>query len=144
MHPGMPTTQAHKRWLKVTAVVIGSFGPVFFLGTMASTLEPARLTLDLLSWPIDGATTYEHPDTRFLTALTGGFLFGWGVMVGCLERWVYELAPEAVRRSVLTGLCAWFVLDSLGSIASGNASNAVFNVLVLLLLVGPLWLPAKG
>ena len=49
-----------------------------------------------------------------------------------------------MRRSVLTGLCAWFVLDSLGSIASGNASNTVFNVLVLLLLVGPLWLPAKG
>ena len=134
----------HRRWLKFTAFSIGVFGPVFSLGTMPATDEAARLSLDLLSWPIDGATTYEHPDTRFLTALTGGFLFGWGVMVGCLERWVYELAPEAVRRSVLTGLCAWFVLDSLGSIASGNASNTVFNVLVLLLLVGPLWLPAKG
>ena len=61
----------HKFWLKITAIVIGSFGPVFFLGTMASTLEPARLTLDLLSWPIDGATTYASADTRFLSALTG-------------------------------------------------------------------------
>ena len=138
------THTEHRHWLKFTAFSIGVFGPVFSLGTMPATDEAARFSLDLLSWPIDGATTYEHPDTRFLTALTGGFLFGWGVMVGCLERWVYEHAPEAVRRSVLTGLCAWFVLDSLGSIASGNASNAVFNVLVLLLLVGPLWLPAKG
>lgn len=133
----------HKLWLKVTAVVVGSFGPIFFLGTMAPTLEPARLTLDILSWPPDGATTYASPDTQFLSALTGGFLLGWGVTIWCLSSWVYDLAPEAVRRSVLAGVGAWFVLDSAGSLASGNASNAAFNVLVALLAVGPLWRPAR-
>jgi hypothetical protein len=138
------TQRFHKFWLKITAIVIGSFGPVFFLGTMASTSEPARLTLDLLSWPVDGATTYDAPDTRFLSALTGGFLFGWGVTVWCLSSWVYDKAPEQVRKTVLTGLLSWFMLDSAGSIASGNASNAFFNAIVLLLAVGPLWKPAKG
>ena len=137
------THALHKRWLQLTAFVIGSFGPVFFLGTMAPTREPARLTLDLLSWPVDGGTTYTHGDTHFLSALTGGFLLGWGVTVWCLSRWVYDLAPEAVRRTVLAGLCAWFCLDSAGSIASGNASNALINVLVLLLAAGPLWLPVS-
>lgn len=140
----MMTHKFHKFWLKIAAVVIGSFGPVFFLGTMISTAEPARLTLDLLSWPIDGATTYASADTRFLSALTGGFLTGWGVMVWCLSVWVYDIAPEPVRKTVLLGLLSWFVVDSSGSIASGNASNAFFNVLVLLLAVGPLWRPAKG
>ena len=135
--------QLHKRWLKVTALVIGSFGPIFSLGTMPKTAEPARLTLDLLSWPLDGGTTFLHPDTRFLSALTGGFLTGWGVMVWCLSAWVYDLAPRGVRQAVLAGLCAWFVLDSAGSIASGNASNALINVLVLALAAGPLWLPAR-
>jgi len=125
-------------------VIVGSFGPVFFLGTMEGTREPARLTLDLLSWPIDGATTYASPDTRFLSALTGGFLMGWGVMLWCLSTWVYDLAPAPVRRAVLVGVLSWFCLDSAGSIASGNASNALFNVLVLLLAVGPLWRPARG
>jgi hypothetical protein len=133
----------HKFWLKVSSVVVWSFGPIFFLGTMVATSEPARLTLDLLSWPIDGQTTYASPDTRFLSALTGGFLLGWGVTIWCLSTWVYDHAPEAVRRSVLAGLLSWFVLDSAGSIASGNASNALFNVLVLLLAVGPLWRPAR-
>lgn len=133
----------HKFWLKITAIVVGSFGPVFFLGTMEPTLEPARLTLDLLSWPIDGATTYASPDTRFLSALTGGFLLGWGVMIWCLSVWVYDLAPEFVRRSVMAGILSWFFLDSAGSIASGNVSNALFNVLVLLLAAGPLWVKAK-
>lgn len=135
--------QAHKRWLKLTALVIGSFGPIFFLGTMAKTAEPARLTLDLLSWPIDGGTTFSHPDTHFLSALTGGFLTGWGVTVWCLSAWVYDLAPRGVRRSALAGLCAWFACDSAGSIASGNASNALINMLVLALAAGPLWVPAS-
>ena len=139
----MMSREFHKFWLKITAIVVGAFGPIFFLGSMTSTLEPARLTLDILSWPIDGATTFASPDTRFLSAVTGGFLLGWGVMIWCLSTWVYDAAPEGVRRSVLTGTLAWFLLDSAGSIASGNPSNALFNVVVLLIAVGPLWRPAR-
>lgn len=138
------TQKNHKNYLKITAVVVGSFGPVFFLGTMLPTSEPARWTLDFLSWPIDGIQTYEAPTTRFLSALTGGFLTGWGVMVWCLQKWVYDLAPEPVRKAVLTGIVSWFLVDSTGSIASGNASNAVFNVVVLLIAIGPLWKPASA
>ena len=133
---------AHKFYLHVTAVVVGSFVPLFFLATMPEFAGPIRWTLDLLSWPPDGDIPFASHDIRFLSALTGGFLFGWGVTIWCLARWVYDAAPEAVRRAVLTGVLAWFVLDSAGSIASGTASNAVFNVLVLLAAVGPLWRPA--
>ena len=134
----------HKRWLRVTAFVIGSFGPVCFLGTMAPTAGPARLSLDILRWQAFGTSTYASPDTRLLSALLGGFLLGWGVTIWCLSSWVYDTAPEGVRKSVLTGLIAWFCLDSAGSIASGNPSNALINVLILLLAVGPLWRPAKA
>jgi hypothetical protein len=136
------TRSTHKFWLKVMAIVVGSFGPIFFLGTMVATMEPARLAMDILSWPLDGATTFVSPDTRFLSALAGGFLLGWGVLIWGLQAKVYDLAPEPVRRCALFSMLAWFVLDSAGSIASGNASNAVFNVAVLLLAVGPLWWPA--
>lgn len=139
----MQSRAFHKLWLKVAAVIVGSFGPVFFLGTMLVTAEPARFTLDLLSWPVDGSVTYAAPDTRFLSALTGGFLLGWGVTIWCLAQWVHDAAPEGVRRTVVTGLLAWFCLDSAGSIASGNAANAGINVIVLLSAVGPLWRPAK-
>jgi len=137
------THKLHKFWLKITAIIVGSFGPVFFFGTMLATSEPARMTLDILSWPVDGLQSYASPDTQFLSALTGGFLFGWGVMIWCLSTSVYDAAPEAVRRTLLVSVGAWFMLDSAGSIASGNISNAYINVLVLLLAVGPLWRPAR-
>lgn len=135
--------QFHKSYLKFTAIFVGAFAPVFFLGTMLGTSEPARWSLDLLSFPVDGLQNYEAPTTRFLSALTGGFLLGWGVTIWCLQHWVYDFAPEGVRKSVLVGLLAWFCLDSAGSVASGNASNVFFNVIVLLIAVGPLWKPAK-
>jgi hypothetical protein len=139
----LTTTKFHKSYLKFTAFVIGSFGPIFFFGTMLATSEPARWTLDFLSWPIDGMQNYDAPTTRFLSALTGGFLLGWGVCVWCLQKWVYDYSPNGVRKTVLVSVLSWFLLDTSGSIASGNISNAFFNVIVLLLAIGPLWRPAK-
>ncbi|WP_380169579.1 hypothetical protein [Jannaschia sp. R86511] len=140
----MRSHRAHKAWLVVSALVIGGFGPVFALGSTEATSGAAAWTLDLLAWPVDGSQDLTAGTTRFLSALTGGFLLGWGVMVLALRSWVYDQAPEGVRRSLLAGALAWFVLDSLGSIASGTPSNAGFNVAVLLLVVGPLWWPATS
>ncbi len=133
-----------KRYLKFTALVVGAFGPVFFLGSMLPTADPARWTLDLLSWPLDGAQSYAAATTRFLSALTGGFLLGWGVTIWGMSGRLFDAAPESVRRVVLSGILSWFVLDSAGSAASGNASNVLFNILVLLLAVGPLWWRAES
>ncbi len=138
------TQKFHKFYLKITAITIASFGPVFFLGSMPETSEPARWTLDLLSLPLDGVQNYEAPTTRFLSALTGGFLFGWGVCIWFLRKWVYDKAPNEVRKAVLAGLISWFLLDSAGSLASGNTSNAFINILVLLIAAGPLWKPAQS
>jgi hypothetical protein len=135
------THQFYKSWLKITAIVVGVGGPIFFLGSMVPTSETARFMLDMLSWPLDGQQSFAEPTTRFLSALAGGFLLGWGVMIWLFSGSVYDAAPEGVRRAVVSGLLSWFVLDSAGSIASGNASNALFNVIVLLVAVGPMWRP---
>jgi hypothetical protein len=138
------TQKFHKFWLGITAFVVASFAPVFFLGTMISTATPAEWTMDLLSWPLDGVENFEAPTTRFLSALTGGFLFGWGVCIWFLRKWVYDKAPEETRKAILYGILAWFFLDSLGSITSGNSINALFNIIILVVAVGPLWRPAKS
>jgi hypothetical protein len=134
--------RVHKAWLKVTAFVIGVAGPAFTLGAHPATDSLAQFSLDLLGWPVDGQPAITEPAARFLSALAGGFLVGWAVMLWRLSGRAYDAAPEPVRQSVLTGLLAWFLLDSAGSIASGHAANAVINIGVLLLGVGPMWRPA--
>ena len=138
----MATRAFHKFWLNISAIVIAGFGPFLFLGTMPAFNEPARWGLDLLAWPLDGFPSYESEEIWFLSALTGGFLLGWGVMVWCLKTWIYDVEPEGMRKALLVSALSWFVLDSAGSITSGNWPNAVWNILVLLLIVGPMWRPA--
>ncbi|MEM7329199.1 MAG: hypothetical protein AAF437_10695 [Pseudomonadota bacterium] len=139
----MSSLKAHKTYLKISAVLVMLFGPIFFLGTFDATVEPIRFSADVLAWPVDGAQTYDHPDTRFVGALAGGFLLGWGALIWMLSGKPYDAEPEAIRRAVVTGFVAWFLLDSAGSITSGHPSNAAFNILVLIAFVGPLWRPAK-
>jgi len=64
-------------------------------------------------------------------------------MVWALSGDAYDAAPEAVRKAVLTGLLAWFCLDSAGSVVSGTWPNVFFNTIVLLIGVGPMWRPEQ-
>lgn len=137
------TSQAgHKDWLRTTSIVVGSSAPVLFFGSMAATAEPARFLIDLITWPL-GTVTFAAQETRFLSAITAGFLLGWAVMIWCLRAWVYDAAPDGVRKSVVVGCVAWFVLDSVGVVLAGSPVNVAFNVLVLVFAVGPLWWPAR-
>lgn len=138
----MATYATHKSWLKVSAAVIGIFAPALTLATIPATNEPARLVLDILTWPVDGFPDFKSEEIRFLSALAGGFLVGWAVMIWNLSKYAYDHAPEAVRKSVVYGACAWFAFDSIGSITAGHWPNALWNVLVLLAVVGPMWRPA--
>ncbi len=133
------SSSLHKTWLKVTAVVVASFAPLLFLGTMPATSAPAAFVLDLLSWPINGTAVLQSSDGRLLSAILGGVTLGWGVMIWILSGEAYDKAPEPIRKAVVVSFLAWFVFDGMGSVASGNALNAVFNLVILLLAVGPLW-----
>lgn len=137
------TQDIQKSWLKITAIVIASFAPVMFLGSMTATSAPLQFTLDLLGLPLDGLPVYGDPASRFLAAIMGGLLLGWGATIWCLQAWVFDAAPEGVRHTVVVSLCLWFVLDSAGSALSGHPSNVLFNVGILVCAVGPLYRPAR-
>ncbi len=137
------THDFHKFWLKISAIVIASFAPVMFLGSMEATSAPLQLTVDLLSLPVDGLPVHGDPASRLLSAIMGGLLLGWGALLWCLSLWVYDAAPEGTRKATVLSLVLWFALDSAGSIASGHGTNALFNIAILAAAVGPLWRPAS-
>ena len=105
------TKQTHKRWLKFTAFVIGSFGPVF--SPQFDDSDHAARPLDARSAELADRRKNDllHPDTRFLSALTGGFLTGWGITVFCLSCWVYDLA---LPRGTNGGACRALRVVSVG------------------------------
>lgn len=137
------TSKTHKFWLKITAMSIILYSILFFLGTINETDKVIQIVLDISSWPLDNAQNYDANSTVFLSALLGGILFGWGILIWFLSSEIYDIAPEQTRKIVLISLLSWFFIDSLGSVFSGNFNNIIANIFLLLLLVGPLWKPAK-
>jgi hypothetical protein len=48
---------ARRTWLRLSAILLGAFGPVFAAGGIPATAEALRWSLDLLGWPPDGNMT---------------------------------------------------------------------------------------
>ena len=140
-YSGLRTHKVYKSWLKFTAFIVGSFGPVFFLATLGIA-GPTELTIDIISWPVDGKPVLTE-SALLLSAISSGFLVGWGLMIYFLSVWIYDKAPDLVRKIVLISLLSWYFLDISGSILSGNPWNALFNSILLLLAIGPMWVPAR-
>ena len=99
---------------------------------------PARVMLDILAWPYGDNTPVWEPNIKWLSSISAGML----LMVGMLFLGLIAPAVQAGDKRVacisLLAMIGWFVIDSAGSIASGFASNAVFNIGILLPICIPL------
>ena len=80
------TWKSHKLYLRyVTGPLVAVFGPALTLATRGgAAARPAELGLDLLA--LESRNVFTEPTTRFLAALSGGFLTGFGVLLVCLFR----------------------------------------------------------
>lgn len=82
-------------------------------------------TLYRLAGP--GTVTEVGPAARLGAGIYGGLLVGWG-----LHFWM-AARGASVCRAGSVGLLAWFLVDSLASVATGYPWNAASNALFLLM-----------
>lgn len=137
------THEHQKLWLRVTALAVGSFAPIMFLASMENGTGLAARSVDVLFGAPMGHPVWEGETPRFLSALMGGFLAGWGVLIWLLSGRIHDAEPEAVRKAVLASVIAWFVVDSTGSVLSGGVFNVLPNLVLLGVIAWPLRRPAS-
>lgn len=135
------TTQ---NWLKVASAVVIAFGIMMAVSALPAAAASSGLLLDLIFWPLDGAQSGTGSETRLLSAISGGILTGWGLLLWQLTTRLYPREPELARSLILTSIGVWFIVDGIGSIAAGAPLNAALNVGFLLLFFVPLWRPAQA
>lgn len=135
------TPSTRLNWLKFASAAVMAFGPIVALGAHPATAWINGLLVDLVFWPFDGS---PHPDpaaARLLSAITGGVMLGWGLMLWQVVTRLYPREPTLARSIILPAVAIWYVADSLGSIFAGAPLNAVLNLVFLALF----WLPlGKG
>jgi hypothetical protein len=124
--------------LKVASGIVIGFGVIAVLAALPSTSGVMRFLADLIFWPVDGAQTVSADETRLLSAISGGLMVGWGLLLWLLAARLFPNDPDLGRRLILPSISAWFVVDSLGSIAAGAPFNALFNIAFLPMFFVPL------
>ncbi|HRD77780.1 MAG TPA: hypothetical protein PK264_17885 [Hyphomicrobiaceae bacterium] len=114
--------------LKAAAALTGAFGIIIALAAYPATSAPARMLVDLVFWPLDGAPDLAAPAARLLAAIAGGVLVGWAVTLWLLVASLSAKRPDVVGSIVKAGIGSWFLVDSAGSIAAGAPINAFLNI----------------
>ncbi|MEP3279946.1 MAG: hypothetical protein ABJN26_26070 [Stappiaceae bacterium] len=127
-------------WLKVASAILIAFGLSGLFGAAAPSSAYPAFMADLAFYPLDGAPRNNSPEIGLLWAIAGGLMTGWGLMFWQITTHLYPRDPALARQLILSGILAWFVVDSTGSVLTGAPMNALFNVGFLLLFVVPvLW-----
>lgn len=124
--------------LKATSAVVVGVGAVVALAAHPATAGVTTFFVDLVFWPVDGQPSVAAPEARLLSAVSGGVMVGWGVMLWLVATRLLPADPPLAAALVRAGAVTWFAVDSLGSIAAGAPLNALLNVVFLLALVVPL------
>jgi hypothetical protein len=127
------------RWLKFGSALTILFGILVAAAATPFGAEPARLLADLIFFPIDGAQSLAAPEARLISAIGGGVMAGWGVLLWMISTKLFPTDNALAAKLIISSIVTWFVIDGAGSIVAGAPLNAVFNVSFLLIFCIPLW-----
>lgn len=125
-------------WLKAASAIVIGFGLM-----VAAAAHPAGAGLtmffaDILIWPFDGNPAEPDQITRLISAIGGGVMVGWGVLLWMLVTQIMPRLPDIGRRMILISIITWFVIDSTGSVVSGVPLNVAGNLIFLIAFLVPL------
>ena len=109
---------------------------------VAAVLPPFSSVLgffaDLAFLPLDQAQSVTTDTEKLLLAISGGLLVGFGAFTWQISTHIYPSNPALGSRILMIGIFAWFIPDSLGSIAAGAWFNVVMNTGFVVLFGLPL------
>jgi hypothetical protein len=127
------------RWLKFGSALTIFFGALVAAAATPMGAAPTEFLADLIFFPVDSAQDLSAPETRLISAIGGGVMAGWGVLLWMLSTQLFPINQALAAKLIITSIVTWFVIDSTGSILAGAPLNAVFNVSFLLIFCVPLW-----
>lgn len=134
------THTAATRMLKTVSALSAAFGLAMVLALATPLAQALGFFLDLAYLPLDGGQRLQPGAASLMTAISGGLMCGFCVLIFLVTEHVYR--PDSVlgRRLLIPALLAWYVPDSLGSLAAGAWFNVVMNTPFLALFLVPLLL----
>ena len=132
------TKNTRAKFLMFVAVLFMVYSVLWGLAPFDNFNLPARLILDISDWPLDNYASPLDKNTQWLTAISAGLLAAISVFLGGIVVPAIREGNSRIIRTTLLAMTVWFIIDGVGSIASGVTSNVFFNLIYLVLVLIPL------
>lgn len=124
--------------MQLVAAILGVYALLWSLAPYESINWPARFILNMSAGSWSELSASLAVQAQWLSAIGAGLLMAVAIVA-------YGIVAPAIRQGDVNALryfklaiLAWYVLDSLGSLAAGVAINIVFNTMYLALIFLPL------
>jgi len=132
------TQEKVSMWMQGASAIVIGFGGLIALGAHPALDGFLVFLADVLIWPYDGVQTGEASEFRLLSAIGGGVMVGWGLMLWILSGRGMREAPEMSKTIILISIWSWFIVDTAGSIIAQAYLNGLGNAVFLAAFVLPL------
>ncbi len=126
------------RFMLIVSIIFFIYSLLWALAPFAHINLPARIILDLADWPLDNLSSPLDRNTQWLSSIGAGLLAAISIFLGTIVCPAIQEKNTAIIRATIIAMSAWYLIDGIGSIASGVASNVIFNSIYLALVCIPL------
>ena len=125
------------KMIKIVTWGFMAFAVVWGLAPYGPISAPAQMLLDLLDWPFGdgGALTRSE---MWLSSIGAGLTAAICILLLGIVVPAVQAGDKRVVRVTIWAFMAWYIIDGLGSYASGVGSNVFFNTILLVPLMIPL------
>ncbi|MEP2531009.1 excinuclease ABC subunit A [Shimia sp.] len=138
------THQQSTRWLRIASLTCAAVGLAMAFALPLGAQSLMAWFLDLAFLPLDQAQAFSDPSAHLLGAISGGLLFGFGVMSYQITTHVYANDPAIGGRILRWGIISWFLVDCTGSVLAGAWFNVILNSGFLALFLIPIARASKS
>jgi hypothetical protein len=123
-------------FLSVVVMIAGLCFAIVFPYFMPQAIEP--FFTEITGGVFADLTQAEVTFHNLLSAVIGGTLFGWGLMIGLMSYRLMKVPEDWIWSIVTISVLAWYVLDTLGSLLASSSLNILLNTTILILALPPI------
>lgn len=134
------TIERSAAYMKFAAIIFVGFGLLSALAAWPPLSAPQRLLAEIIFMDFDGSVTIASQSERLLSAILGGLIAGWGVILWQLVDKLYQDNPALIGKMIMSSILTWYIVDSTASVVAGAPLNFIGNLSFLALFAIPLWL----
>jgi len=128
--------------LSVLVMLMGICFAIVFPYFMPQALAP--FFTEITGMPLSAITEGEVQFHNLLSAVIGGTMFGWGLLLALLGYRLLKKPEDWLWSAVTFSVVGWYCLDTFASVLAGSMLNVILNMSILLLATPPILASRKA